>query len=412
MNCEHATSTQPTLLNNIFRRITSTGRYIPEIDGLRFIAIISVLLVHAHAWLVAHLGITDVTRIQGLSTLAPWLMRGGYGVPIFFVISGFILSLPLLQGGAFSYRTYLLRRLTRLEPPYIISMMLIFVLLLITGKYTFNEMLPEFLASLVYLNNIIFPDTLPMVNGVTWSLEIEVQFYLLCPALGLLLRNNKYQLLYYILLLLIALAVQKWAEPDFLSLISVGSYFLLGYVLAYAYLRKPLFSLPPLARDMITLASFITIWALLIPIGTDRSGSFIWYILEHVNLFLFFYMVVVQRGLPAVFTAPVIATIGGMCYSIYLLHFALFSVLGRALVTLDLFEDTTTTYYVSMVLLLLGAIGISSVFYLLLERPFMQRDWHRKWIGRLRGIQDYGASGHAQTLEPEFKEEVPPPRST
>jgi peptidoglycan/LPS O-acetylase OafA/YrhL len=224
-------------MKNVFRRITSTGHYMPEVDGLRFIAVTSVLLVHAHLWLVRNLGIDDVTRVPGLSTLDPWLMRGGYGVEIFFIISGFILSLPLLRGVDFSYRKYLTRRLTRLEPPYLISLSFIFLAMLYAGKYSFSELGLEMLASMAYLNNLIFPEQLPLVNGVTWSLEIEVQFYLLCPVIGLMLRRNKYQVLYYLGLLLTALVVQKWFEPAFLSLLSVGSYFLLGILLAYVYLR-------------------------------------------------------------------------------------------------------------------------------------------------------------------------------
>lgn len=381
-------------MTNIFRRITSSGRYIPEIDGLRFIAISSVLLLHAHAWLVENMGIDDPARVPGMSTLAPWLLKGGYGVEVFFIISGFILSLPLLQGGKFSYRTYLVRRLTRLEPPYIISLLFFAAVLLLMGRYSFSEVWPELLASLVYLNNLIFPEHLPLVNGVTWSLEIEVQFYLLCPVIGLLLRKNKYQVWYYVGLMLVAMSIQKWAKPEVLSLLSVGSYFLLGFVLAYFYQRPPLFTLPPLFRDLLAFASFILMWVVLVPIGKDGSGHFAWYLLEHVNLFLFFYLVLVLKALPVVFSNTVVATIGGMCYSIYLLHFPLMSFMGKLFLKLGLFGGEASTYYVLMFLLITGAVAISSVFYLFLERPFMKRDWHKDFLARMRGKPVVAAAGN------------------
>ena len=63
------------------------------------------------------------------SVIARVLEHGNYGVQLFFVISGFVLALPfashyLCQTRAVSLRAYFLRRLTRLEPPYVLSMLL------------------------------------------------------------------------------------------------------------------------------------------------------------------------------------------------------------------------------------------------------------------------------------------------
>ena len=60
-------------------------------------------------------------------------MVGFRGVELFFVISGFILGLPFaahyLKGAApVSLRKYYLRRLTRLEPPYIVALLVLFIL--------------------------------------------------------------------------------------------------------------------------------------------------------------------------------------------------------------------------------------------------------------------------------------------
>ncbi|HRD54226.1 MAG TPA: acyltransferase [Flavobacteriales bacterium] len=375
-----------------FRRITSSGNYMPEIDGLRFIAITSVLLLHAHVWLLHGLGIGDPSSVAGLSTLDPVLKLGGYGVDIFFVISGFILSQPLLQGGKFNYGTYIMRRLTRLEPPYIITTLGFAALLFITGRYTWQEIAPELLTSLVYLNNVITPDDLPLVNGVSWSLEIEVQFYLLCPLIGLWLRKKPWQLIMYVGLLLAALIVQKWFKPEMLTLLSVGSYFVLGYILAYASLRKPVIEIPAWLRDALAAVSFLLIWVLIALVGKDRSGAFGWYLLEHLNLFVFFYLVVVMRALPVIFTNRIVATIGGMCYSIYLLHFGIMSIVGKVLIGRGWFEPSTASYYALMVILLAGTLLVSALFFLWLEKPFMQRDWHKRWWARLRGAPAAGAS--------------------
>ena len=103
------------------RRITSGSSWIPEIDGLRFIAIALVVLFHLAAQVSAKSHIT-FTRHDWYAGLFAIFERGDIGVRIFFVISGFILGRPfarhyLLGHARPSLRSYYLRRITRLEPP-------------------------------------------------------------------------------------------------------------------------------------------------------------------------------------------------------------------------------------------------------------------------------------------------------
>jgi len=121
-------------------------------------------------------------------------------VELFFAISGFILGLPfarqyLHQAEPVRLKAYYLRRLTRLEPPYVIQ--LIFALLVtwlfLRHQPSHRELYhqPDWLAqtlrhlgvSLFYGNGLIY-QAHPQPNIVLWSLEIEVQFYLLAPLLA------------------------------------------------------------------------------------------------------------------------------------------------------------------------------------------------------------------------------------
>src|SRR5262245_56709348 len=72
-------------------RISSSGRFIPEIDGLRFIAITSVFLYH--------LACFTVHKTKDVPQDPVYLVtsHGNFGVQLFFVISGFILSLPFAE---------------------------------------------------------------------------------------------------------------------------------------------------------------------------------------------------------------------------------------------------------------------------------------------------------------------------
>jgi peptidoglycan/LPS O-acetylase OafA/YrhL len=122
-----------------FRRITSSGAFISEVDGLRCIAIVAVILLRCSGVLLNFLALgSKVGQAATGNALPPIAMEsqrgflrllshGGYGVEVFFAISGFILALPFarqwLQGGrVVQLRQYFLRRVTRLEPPYIVAL--------------------------------------------------------------------------------------------------------------------------------------------------------------------------------------------------------------------------------------------------------------------------------------------------
>ena len=165
-----------------FRRITTQKRFIPQIDGLRFVAISSVVLLHLYAALEA--GIIPV----------PWSMSSDLpkrGVELFFAISGFILGIPfashyIRKAARVDLKQYFLRRLTRLEPPYFISLLVWAAVQMIIGHRHFGEMGPHLLSSFAYLHNAFFGAFPGAINMVAWSLEIEIQFYVLVPVLALL----------------------------------------------------------------------------------------------------------------------------------------------------------------------------------------------------------------------------------
>lgn len=105
-----------------FKRITSTGNFIPEIDGLRFIAISSVVLYHLSGFLTAK-DVKQYTDIFDYSFLKEILSHGHLGVPLFFVISGFILGMPfakfhIAKEKPVSLKKYFLRRLTRFNSSF------------------------------------------------------------------------------------------------------------------------------------------------------------------------------------------------------------------------------------------------------------------------------------------------------
>ena len=152
---------------------TPGDSYRPDVDGLRALAIIPVVLFHA--------------RVAGFS--------GGFvGVDVFFVISGFLITRLItkeIENGAFRYLSFWERRARRLLPPMIL---VIAVSSILAYQILFPEELKAFGRSVVaisgFASNIYFwlksgyfeapAETVPLLH--TWSLAVEEQFYLLFPA--------------------------------------------------------------------------------------------------------------------------------------------------------------------------------------------------------------------------------------
>ncbi len=166
------------ILNRHLQRITRTGRYIPEIDGLRFIAIASVVLFHIGYAVTHRPGNLDFPPSLPFDIFS----HGHRGVELFFAISGFILALPFAQcclssGRPVGLRSYYVRRLTRIEPPYVVALVVFYLaaVLMNTSDVSDSGFARSFWLRLFYLNGL-WTGQPPTLNGVTWSLEVEVQF--------------------------------------------------------------------------------------------------------------------------------------------------------------------------------------------------------------------------------------------
>jgi len=158
------------------------------VDGLRAIAALGVLVYHASVF---------DPHIRYPATLA-WMMLGGRGVDLFFVISGFCLSIAFLQRRAngnqapFDVRRYAWARVRRIIPPYFATLLL-FGLLALTPfglpliNHAWHDAIPEFLAYFLF----IFHDLRPPLDGSIWTLGIESRWYVLFPMLlALYLRSR------------------------------------------------------------------------------------------------------------------------------------------------------------------------------------------------------------------------------
>ena len=181
--------------------------YRQEIDGLRAIAVMGVILYH--------LG------LKGISA-------GYAGVDVFFVISGFLIGGIIArqrETGSFSYREFYARRARRILPA-------LFTVILVSAVVGWFTMMPReyryfgggALSTLLFVSNIWFFELIDYFNPSalkdplihTWSLAVEEQFYMFVPLLfGLLWRfGHKAVFIVFLLLWIASLATAILTNDD------------------------------------------------------------------------------------------------------------------------------------------------------------------------------------------------------
>ena len=149
-------------------RVAGTS-HVPELDGLRGVAALAVVLHHVSQRLI-------MFETGWLHALMDVFALGFLGVDVFFALSGFLITRILLaqRGSRRYFRNFYARRLLRVAPPYLLIVVIVALAVPGSGRYL--------LLSLVYLANFCFVLGVPHSYPVLWSLSVEEQFYLLWPA--------------------------------------------------------------------------------------------------------------------------------------------------------------------------------------------------------------------------------------
>jgi len=183
--------------------------YFPELDGLRFIAFMMVYLFHqGMPWPL-------LNRLIGTTASHAFTQNGGYGVQLFFILSGYLITALLLREearyGRIALRAFWVRRILRIWPLYYLIVAIGFGLLPAlhgdVGTPTYRQLLQIHLVPFLgFLGNwsmaLIGPVPYDWLS-VLWSVCVEEQFYLIVP-------------------LLIAVVVPRYRRP-LVGLLIVGS---------------------------------------------------------------------------------------------------------------------------------------------------------------------------------------------
>lgn len=386
---------------NTFRRVTSSGAYIPEIDGLRFIAIVLVVFLHCYAGLVDRTGKGTKIGLDLAANVPPQLvmdnqhfllrllLHGGYGVELFFAISGFILAWPfakqhLQAGRKVSLGAYFIRRVTRLEPPYILMLLIRAALLLAVGLRSAQVLLLHLVASILYLHNVTF-GVVSIIEAVSWTLEIEVQFYCLAPFLTLIYKLRRAWLRRTLLICVIVSAtplqrafLPGWYGPRnegafYLSILAFLQFFLVGLLVADLYVDGWK-RIPTSWRwDVVCMP----LWLFMLWL---RPTPFLF--LGPVILPVLLVGAFKGNLIPRILRSRPVSTIGGMCYSIYLTHRT--TILACQLLLVRFHLGYLTWVAASLLLVAPAAVVVGAVYFLLIEKPCMNPRWPQQLMERFR----------------------------
>jgi peptidoglycan/LPS O-acetylase OafA/YrhL len=319
--------------------------HLRKIDVLRGVAILMVFLLHwyGNSVRVDHLRwnglVLDLTSGPTLSfyLLYP-LSFGWFGVPLFFVISGFCIHASTLNAGQLRVGAFLERRFWRIYPPYVAS---IFLAITLTGVSISTEEGRAQLWSHLLLIQNFNPAWFFGINGVLWSVSVEVQLYLLYPLLWKLRARwgiagaLKFTLLLSIASRIIAavfftdwdkdLSGAVWSLPTILWFD-----WTLGAFLAERYLGgRQAF---PSSRSLL----WIALGAVVVSTFSKPTAIFTF------SLTSFFFALVcesyLRRGKPANWLERCLVPVGLCSYSFYLIHYPLIPKIAEQLRQFALFK--------------------------------------------------------------------------
>lgn len=298
--------------------------YRPDIDGLRAIAIVFVLMFHA-----------------GLSIFP----SGFVGVDIFFVISGFLIT-NIIQKGIenknFSFSEFYSRRLWRLQPVFIC---LIIVLIVVSFIYLLPDDLVAFSKSArkttIFTSNVFFknftgnyfaPNTneLPLLH--MWSLSIEWQCYLLLPVGVYLLHKigpqSRSKILYIVTLFFLLVSMYfSWASPTqtYYQLVSRIFEFLIGACIASGQNERPI---NKTLLNSLTLASIGIIFYIATRQGihSDFPNWHAFFLCGATALLIFAGQQADKSLVTNLLSIRPLVSIGLISYSLYLWHWPILAV--------------------------------------------------------------------------------------
>jgi peptidoglycan/LPS O-acetylase OafA/YrhL len=349
----------------------NTGTRLAFADGLRAIAALWVVFFHLS--ISNHI---DLIKEKTPKWIVTFFFEWGYlGVPIFFVLSGFVMAYTVrnIEIDCTMAWRFLARRLIRLTPPYYFAIAVMLASMYfkakILGETIQNQPnLAEIFAHISYLQLFFNSNE---ISPVFWTLCYEVQFYIIFIILLLIsdtksilptLQNKRF--LVFGAALIVAL---PWAAHLTNASMWRGDFlkhwysFLTGVVVCWGWLKSGNFRYSAIAYSLvIILAGCYTQESFTITVGITGALLLASGLLNYMHKWL---------------SWSWIQFVAGISYSLYLLHYPITGVAFR--LANKFTPDNSIAEYTGILFMLIFCLTLSWITYLLIEHPSI--NWSHKF---------------------------------
>ena len=364
---------------------------IATLDGLRGIAI--ALVVWFHLWQITWQA--AVIPVVNLS-LQPLAETGFLGVALFFFISGFVLLLPYAQarvagGTPPSWRQFYTRRFLKIVPSYVLAIAALIAL----GYQTYSRAgfaLKDVTFHLLFVHDW-FATTNGSIDGVMWSLGVEIQFYVLFPLIVMVFVRRPF--LTTLVMFAIANCWRLWCmtsnhyfyEQRLAQLPGYLDFFAAGMIGAWLYVtiatRRPRLADRRTLFSLVTVAGFVAFVALANDCYIHRfdpEWPQLWAVqwrspLALASLAIALGSLFSARAMQRVIANPVLLFLAAISYNLYLWHQPLARMLLKfdlpPIATIDPHDDhlwQVTFWLVALP----AAVAVSALITYAFERPILR----------------------------------------
>jgi peptidoglycan/LPS O-acetylase OafA/YrhL len=335
-------------------------KYRSDIDGLRAISVIAVIIFHS-----------------GFEFLS-----GGYvGVDIFFVISGYLITglvFDEVKAGTFTYASFYKRRIARLLPTLCLTLLMVFVFgLLFYDNHAFDNLGKEIFFSAIGAANILFGHGVnyfaqeeavrPLIH--LWSLGVEEQFYLVWPTVLICLASLRHKNILLIVLALFSISfvlaivsveklpIETYFYPQYRAFeLIIGALTALG-------MRSQYFSklyVNATKKEIISLLSIVLIISPMFLLDKDSTFpgvNTLWPCIGTALFIAFAY----QTAISKVLGFNVLVYIGLISYPLYLYH--------QPIISYIQFFELTSNKIIILSIVLFISIPLAWLTYRYIEKP-------------------------------------------
>lgn len=370
--------------------------YLPEIDFLRAISILIVMIGHLKLFFSMRGIINGDSIFVNLD-----VVNAGYGVDIFFTISGFLIGNMLFNAinkNTFSIRNFYLSRFLRLAPAYYAT---ICILLLLYPSPLLSNDRGNILLNFLYLSN--FQPILDQFMTWSWSLSIEEQFYICFPLLLWLFYSKANHIFSVLIALWIALAC-AWPillilhnKTTGFNLENNNTTFFLDQIYQSTIFRSSNIACGILVSSMLLQEKKIKIknsfaWAVLMVLFSinfflfkkhSTTGSMIFATMSHVivsisTATIIFCLQTSDIALSATLLRHAYwKPIARLSYSLYLLHPIAYTLLADQFVLRNIIGSEKNIFFLIIISLITSLLA-ALLMYSIIEKPFIDL---RKKIG-------------------------------